>query len=370
MGYQTTFISFGESKANLAQTELFNLCAEYILVDKEVQNLSVGANWFSRLSCLLRNKPFSLERFHSQAMTDRIASELARTNYALILCDGMYALRNVPQTDVPILLNCHNVENVLYRRYSDLESNPLKKAYATREGALMELAEVQSLARSMNAIACSPIDQAHLQTLSPSCRISVVPNIVDTDFFTAATSPSPTSAPKLLFQGGMDWYPNRDAVQYFVRDIFPKVRQRIPQARFVAAGRNPPTKFVRSFAESDNIQFTGTVPDMRPYLQEADVVVVPLRIGAGTRIKILEACASGKVVVSTSVGAEGLDLRDRCEILIADDPGTFATRVVEAIQDHNMRESMARQAREAAVERYSQPVLNHHLQNAIYELRV
>jgi glycosyltransferase involved in cell wall biosynthesis len=152
----------------------------------------------------------------------------------------------------------------------------------------------------------------------------------------------------------MDWYPNQDAVEYFASEILPLVRQQVPRVRFVVAGRNPPRHFTAKFAGVPGMEFTGTVPDMRPYISAATVVVVPLRVGGGTRIKILEASAAAKAVVASRVGAEGLDLAEGREIILADDPKEFGGAIVELLRDPQRRRRLGRAAREKIVERYSQ----------------
>jgi glycosyltransferase involved in cell wall biosynthesis len=166
----------------------------------------------------------------------------------------------------------------------------------------------------------------------------------------------------------MDWYPNRDAVEFFVRSILPIVRAEVPSIRFVVAGRNPPIHFVEELGANDGIEFTGTVPDMRAYLSAATVVVVPLRFGSGTRIKILEACAAGKPVVSTNVGAEGLGLEGGKEIILADDPAEFARSVITLLRDRSRRNAIARSARAVVVDRYSHPTLKRSLDELLSTL--
>jgi glycosyltransferase involved in cell wall biosynthesis len=188
---------------------------------------------------------------------------------------------------------------------------------------------------------------------------------VDTDsYLPGETDPSGTT---LLFQGAMDWYPNRDAVKFFSQTILPRVRTGIPSVRFVVAGRNPPVHFVAELGATAGVEFTGTVPDMRPYLSAATVVVVPLRLGSGTRIKILEACAAGKPVVSTSLGAEGLGLDIEKEIIVADDPTDFARSVIALLRDRSLRGAIARSARAAVVGRYSHPILKKSLDELMFE---
>jgi glycosyltransferase involved in cell wall biosynthesis len=163
----------------------------------------------------------------------------------------------------------------------------------------------------------------------------------------------------------MDWYPNRDAVDYFAERILPLVRAECPNVKFVVAGRNPPVQLVGKYRNDHNIEFTGTVPDMRPYLSAATVVVVPLRFGSGTRIKILEAGAAGKPVVSTSIGAEGLNLEHGKEILLADLPAEFARSVIQLLRDSARRDSIGTAARAAIVKHYSERALKCSLRAAI-----
>jgi glycosyltransferase involved in cell wall biosynthesis len=287
-------------------------------------------------------------------MRDRIQDELQRGKYDLIICDSIYSLINIPDTTIPQLLNCHNVEYVILRRYARVETNPLKKCYALAESNLMRDAERNGLAQIDGVMACSKDDLEILRTLCPACSVFVVPNVVDTISIQPCEPEGRHGGDRtLLFQGVMDWYPNRDAVQYFARTIFPRIRAECPDVRFVVAGRNPPLNFVEEFRSERKIEFTGTVPDMRPYLEAADVVVVPLRIGGGTRLKILEACAAGRPVVSTTIGAEGLDLRAGKEIIVVDDPSEFARGVVALLRNPVQRSLLSNHARSAVVERYS-----------------
>jgi polysaccharide biosynthesis protein PslH len=364
-GHSVTFVSFSNKQCEKETSPLSNYCAEVALVRKEVTSLSLNSDYITRARCLLRRRAYSVERYTSTQMQNRISDELRTKRFDLILCDGMYALVNVPATDVPILMNCHNIEHIIYRRYSQVETNVVKKSYARIESHLMLRAELRSMDRVAKAMVCSNVDRVMLQELCPRLKICIVPNTVDTEFLAPQEAPNGDHRHVLLFQGGMDWYPNRDAVIFFTREVLPKVQREFPDIRFVVAGRNPPPNFVASFSDVNTLEFTGTVPDMRPYLSQATVVVVPLRIGGGTRIKILEACASGKPVVSTVIGAEGLDLTPDHEILLADKPDLFADKVIGLLKDRRQREELVRSARRVVVEKYSHHALNKGLQDAV-----
>jgi polysaccharide biosynthesis protein PslH len=362
-GHDLSFLSFASKNRQEDLHPLSSFCHSIELLNREMKNLTLQANYSERVLSLLKLECYSIERFRSTAMQEAIRAQLNRQRHDLIICDGIYSLANIPKTRVPILLNCHNVEHVIIKRYAQLERNPIKKCYAIAESNLMRSAEQEGCRQVAGVMVCSEIDRKVLQTLRADLPMTVIPNVVDTDSI-QPNSPG-TADPILLFQGVMDWYPNRDAVEFFVRGILPEIRAKCPAARFVVAGRNPPTEFVDRFSSDTKIEFTGTVPDMRPHLASATIVVVPLRVGGGTRIKILEACAAGKPVVSTAVGAEGLELEPGKEILLADNPTEFAHVVSDLIQNPLQRKAIAESARRAVVARYSQVTLKTKLDNLL-----
>ena len=193
----------------------------------------------------------------------------------------------------------------------------------------------------------------------------IVPNVVDVDRYTPVED---NNTPTILFQGAMDWFPNRDAVDFFVTRMLPVLKQMVPHIRFVVAGRNPPLNFVSKFASVAGIEFTQNVPDMRLEIARATVCVVPLRIGSGTRLKILEAAAMAKSVVSTRIGAEGLDFADGQEIVLADKPEVFAHVIAELLADPVRRRAMGLAARRRVEIQYGMPTLRYALRTALAQL--
>jgi glycosyltransferase involved in cell wall biosynthesis len=166
----------------------------------------------------------------------------------------------------------------------------------------------------------------------------------------------------------MDWFPNRDAVTFFVARILPVLKQSVLHIRFVVAGRNPPPAFVSKFAGVSGIEFTGNVPDMRTEIAKAAVCIVPLRIGSGTRLKILEAAAMAKPVVSTRIGAEGLNFVDGEEIVLADEPRAFAHAIVDLLADPARRRTMGGAARRRVEIQYSISALRGALRTVLAQL--
>jgi glycosyltransferase involved in cell wall biosynthesis len=178
----------------------------------------------------------------------------------------------------------------------------------------------------------------------------VLPNVVDVGAYTPAPG---DDGHTVLFTGAMDWLPNQDGAEYFIRDILPKLRQLTAGMRFVVAGRNPPPEMLRRYGEIPDVHFTGTVRDIRSVIAQAAVCAVSLRIGSGTRMKILEAGAMGKAVVSTTLGAEGLGFRHEEEILLADDPRSFAQAVASLLKDPALRRRLGHAARQRVERDYS-----------------
>lgn len=362
MGHEVSFISFADGRRPQDLRPLSSFCRSIDLCEREMLNLTQNADHLGRVRVLLTFRSYALERFKSEVMREMIRKKLNTVRYDLIVCDGIYALANIPETATPIALNCHNVEHIILKRYAMLERNPVKKFYAELESHFMRIAECRSCHQVSAVLVCSEVDRELLLVFRPNLPIVVAPNVVDTDSLSNVNSSFSSGDPVVLFQGGMDWYPNRDAVEYFARDVLPQIRLSFPNVRFVIAGRNPPARFVQKFRQDSLIEFTGTVPAMRPYLAAASLVVVPLRIGGGTRIKILEACAAGKAVVSTTVGAEGLNLEAGKEIIVADDPSEFAASVIDLLNDPHRCETIATLARAAVVQRYNQQTLKKSLE--------
>jgi glycosyltransferase involved in cell wall biosynthesis len=193
----------------------------------------------------------------------------------------------------------------------------------------------------------------------------VVPNVVDIHAYRGGDAEDPAT---ILYAGDMNWYPNCDALRYFVREILPRVQKEVPGVRLVAAGRNPSVAFRAEFADVGALSFTGTLPDLRPALRQSTVAVVPLRIGSGTRLKILEFGALGKAIVSSTLGVEGLDFVPENEILLADTPSEFAHQVIRLLRSPELRQMLGWAARRRVQQDYCFEILDRSLANALRAL--
>ena len=237
----------------------------------------------------------------------------------LCVSDFLFAAANVP-TDgtTPVVLFEHNVEYMIWQRLCALETRPWRRALFEIEWRKLRAREADACRAADLTIAVSEDDRRRLEALAPGIRAASIPTGVDTNYF--MPDGRQERANRLVFSGSMDWHPNEDAVVYFADAILPRIRAEIPDATLTVVGRNP-TARLREVAARAGIDVTGTVDDVRPSIGEAAVYVVPLRAGGGTRLKIFEALAMAKPVVSTTVGAEGLGARRRTPLRRRRRPG-------------------------------------------------
>jgi glycosyltransferase involved in cell wall biosynthesis len=226
----------------------------------------------------------------------------------------------------------------------------VRKALFALEWRKLRSREANACRRADLTIAVSEEDRKRLTGLAPGAATAAIPTGVDTQYF--HPNGRPTIPVRLVFSGSMDWQPNEDAVIYFGEAILPRIRARAPDVSFTVVGRNPSQR-LRDVAARTGIAVTGTVDDVRPFLDEAAVYVVPLRAGSGTRLKIFEALAMAKPVVSTTVGAEGLSITPGRDIVLADDPEEFAGAVLALLDDPERRRALGEAGRTLVRERYS-----------------
>ena len=299
--------------------------------------------------------PYAVSRFGSSKVRERLQSCLSERGPDVAVVDFLDAAVNFPSDrSVPTVLFQHNVESEIWRRHASNGAGGIKKLLYRLEYSKMWRYEKSALARFDHVIAVSEHDRQLMSAWTSPERITVVPTGVDTEFFCPDPNKAGKEKPLALFVGAMDWEPNVDAVKYFCSEIWPLVLAKVPEARFRIVGRNPDRR-VKAL-EGSSVAVTGRVPSVLDHLREAAVVVVPLRIGGGTRIKIYEAMGAGKAVVSTTVGAEGLDVHHGRDIVLSDEPRNFADSVVNLLQDVTSRVQFGNAAAELAGQ-YGWPVI-------------
>jgi polysaccharide biosynthesis protein PslH len=302
----------------------------------------VGANFFSPL-------PFSPHKYRSVEMAKAIRRQDADRRHDLIICDFVMPAVNLflgsSQRPIsPSLLFEHNVEFQIWQRLAENPAYPLWHWYFREQWRKMRIFEGSTAARFDSVVCVSQEDCALLRKEFNLNNVAgSVPTGVNLDYFARVVQPPIPYT--IAFLGSMDWMPNVDAVTWFVRDILPIIKKRVPRVRFLIIGRNPTSQVLAMATEGSDVEVTGTVPDVRPFLTQAEAMVVPLRIGGGTRIKIFEAMAAGIPVVSTKIGAEGLEITSGEDILLADDPADFADKTCSLLEKPELRNKMGQAGR-------------------------
>jgi glycosyltransferase involved in cell wall biosynthesis len=267
------------------------------------------------------------------------------------VADFLAAAPNVPLGGaLPTILFSHNVEHLIWKRLGATERSAWRRALLELEWRKMRRYEGRACAAASLTVAVSEVDRALLAALAPGARVHAIPTGVDVEYWSPDGVPEVRS--RLVFTGSMDWYPNEDAVLHFVEAILPRIRRDVPDVTLTVVGRNP-TLRLRTICGEAGIHVTGTVDDVRPHVAEAAVSVVPLRVGGGTRLKIFEALAMGKAVVSTSIGAEGLPVSPGAHAVLADDPAEFARAVVHLLRHPDERRRLGLAGRRLVEDRYS-----------------
>lgn len=298
---------------------------------------------FSTLvNAFLKQQPITVARYDLPAYRRKFRELIASENFDLVHYEMFHTAQFRTETDLPSVLSQQNVDSAIWRRLCGETANPFYKfAYWTQQLAFQRYERM--LSPKFDAVTCtSDIDASVFQRHCKEDTIEIIPNGVDvTHYQPDFTSEAPAH---LIYIGSMDWYPNEDAVAFFADEVLPSIQDKVPDVQFSIVGGNPSAR-VQKLAERTGVVVTGRVPEIKPYFAEATVFVVPLRIGSGTRLKILEALAMGKAIVSTSVGAEGLDLKDGEEIFIADEPAIFADAVTRLLTDASLRRRIGENGR-------------------------
>jgi polysaccharide biosynthesis protein PslH len=352
--HHITCVSFVDpSQPDADRQGMSEVCAELRTVPRRESTKEGWRFYASVLRYLPHRLPYAVAQYRSAAYRRVVADALTRNGYDRIVCDFLVPAVNLPKRlPCPAVLFTHNVEAEIWRRHTETARGRFRRALYAKQWARMRRFEERTMHRFDRVLTVSDVDRDTLQRLYPSVAVpvSVIPTGVDTDYF----RPQPRqagAARNIVFTGSMDWLPNEDGVLFFVREVLPLIRAVEPDVTFTIVGRSP-TPQVRRLAEDEGIVVTGRVADVRPHLASAAVYVVPLRIGGGTRLKIFEAMAAGKAIVSTSIGAEGLPTAHGEHLLLADDPQAFAASVVQLLRDGPRRDALERQARALVEERY------------------
>lgn len=335
---------------------------ETVVVERTIPRKS-GPGFYVRLGMnLFSSLPYSVASHNSRELRQALVDLAARESVDLWHCEWTpyaEALRCLP--GVRKLVMAHNVESLIWQRYYETTSNWLKRWYIGRQWRKFERFEREALGAADNTVAVSADDAALFRDRFGVRNVAVVDNGVDTSFFRPVGEQR--RAYQMLFLGSLEWRPNLDAVEQLLTQVFPEVQSRQPAATCVLVGRNPPGWLRQRVAAMSGVSLHGNVPDVRPFLAQSTMLVVPLRIGGGSRLKILEALATGLPVVSTRVGAEGLHLRDGEHLRVGESVEDMANLILDEFSDPFRAYDRAARGREVVLSLYDWDALANRLES-------
>jgi sugar transferase (PEP-CTERM/EpsH1 system associated) len=306
---------------------------------------------------LLHGRPLIQGLHYDAAMARELRLCTTRRAFDVIHIEHSFMASYVgaisPESRARTLLSMHNIESLRFRREMQVARWGLRRLALANDRLLFSTWEQRAI-RQFNAIAAvSPLEQAWAREHAPAAAVAVVPNGVNLDYFQPSERTART--PHVVFTGLMNYPPNVDAVVWFCESVLPLVERRYPDVRFSIVG-DKPTPDVQALSRIRGVVVTGRVDDVRPYLANADGLVVPVRSGAGTRLKILEAMAMGRPVVSTSQGAEGLAITPDANILIGDSAGALADHLCTLLSDPSVGDRLGSEGRRLVERRYDWPL--------------
>ena len=353
----------GNYDVEAARRELGKLCRQVDIVHLPIESSRSLLYWKAFLS-LFADDPFSANWAKDDGLRRRLKELVKAVPFDIVHFDtvGLAAYRD-DVGKVPRILNHHNIESHLLKRRVAFERNPLRRMYYAAEGNKLESYERRVCTEFDTNFTVSALDKQRLQELVPSVKADVIANGVDVDYF--RHDGGSTVSGNLIMASGMNWFPNRDAVLYMCDEIWPLVSARIPDLTLTIVGASPPQQVVDLAARDPRVVVTGFVDDVRPSLSRAAIYLCPMRDGGGTRLKILDALAMSKPIVSTTMGCEGINVTPEVDVLIADTPDAFVRQIERLHTDVALRQSLSQAARQLAVEQYSWPVIGRNL-GAIY----
>lgn len=315
-------------------------------------------NWL-----MFHGLPISMVKYHTRSMEQAIQDLIKAKKFDAVHVDHLHMAHYLTCfRKMPCMLDEHNIEYKILQRCAQVEKSWPKRVAYQEQSRKMNAFESRMAEQFSCVFTCSTDDRILLNKITNGqVPIYVVPNGVDTKFFQPTSGVEMEDA--LVFTGSMDWLPNDDAITYFCQEILPLIWQRAPHIRLYVVGKSPSVAVKELAAKDKRVIVTGRVDDVRPFIVKSKLFVVPLRVGGGTRLKILEAMAMGKAVVSTSIGAEGIMYTANENISIADTPGDFAQKVVETINNPVLIKTLGNSGRGLVLEQYDWDVVGRQLRH-------
>ena len=351
--HEITYLALDDGASGAEEKKLATeYCHELICVPHRTVPKFSPAFYRDLVTNLVSPLPYFMKKYESPGMRREIERLLKEQRFDVLVCDFLQPSVNVPKDlDVATVLFQHNVEAMIWKRHYEVQKNPLKRAFLYDQWRKTWRYERSACQQFDLVIAVSAADEQQMRNEYDLRSAAAVATGVDIDYFIPSGKITPEKH-NIVFTGSMDWLPNEDAMQYFIREVLPLVRKEIPDVTLTVVGRNPYASLVELGKTDQSIVVTGRVDDVRPYIEKAAVYIVPIRIGGGTRLKIYEAMSMAKPVVSTTVGAEGLPVTNNQELVLADSAAEFATALVRLFRDQDWAAELGGRAAKLVREKF------------------
>jgi len=368
--FDVTALCFYRSKAGRFETDVSGAVAglepfarvEAFPIPQEHSTLRLV---WDHLRSVVMRRTYTVYSYQSEGFERHLMEYLASEQFDLVHADSLDLSYYFPLLgDLPLACTHHDAQSALLRRRAELERSVLKSWYFRLQAHLMRKEEALWCPKVAVNVPVSEVDARILGEIAPGARFLVMPNGVDTNYF----SPGPAAETSgLTFVGGTTWYPNKDALEYFAAEILPRLREKGLTEQVTWVGRATDAE-IAHYSREHGIVMTGYVDDVRPLVQSAACYVVPIRMGGGTRVKILDAWAMGVPMVTTSVGCEGLAAADGENALIRDDPESFAAAVIQVVRNRELARAIGAAGRKTAELSYSWDALEPILRDGYLDL--
>jgi len=357
-GHQIKVISFNQKKSfseTFPEDYVQKTNIETIFIDTAVNPFSAFLNLFS-------NKSYNIERFVKNDFNNLIIYALKKEHFDIIQLESIFVspyLNTIRQfSDAPVVLRAHNIEHLIWERMAQSASNPFKRAYLKLLAKRLKQYETQIIRQFDGIASISDIDAKWFVQNAPEIPVASFPVGTDSVIETTPDSFPPRTAFHL---GSMDWLPNQEGVDWLVNQVWPLVLLKTPDARLLLAGRNMPSKYFS--LKIQGITIIGEVEDAKDFILKSGIMLVPLLSGSGMRVKIIEGMAAGKAIVSTSIGAEGIPVINGQNILLADDPETFAKHIIKLFNNPEFMNHLSINATNLAKDKLLNSNIILHLEN-------
>lgn len=342
------FVSF--SQKNLSKAKEYEYveamkkyCRDCVVVDLPMERSGL-IFLFTFFKSLFSGKPLIAYKYYCSSFAHKISEILLKIPIDFVHFDmlPLVEYRSLIKQNTHCILTEHNVEYLRYQRWFPIEKDLLKKLYIKFQCKNLKRYEIESIKKFEHCITVSPSDKNVLLKQLPNHSFIVIPNGTDLEYFRPSVSfPKPNT---LVWVGGMTMWPNRDAIVYFLEEILPLLLKRKPNIEFRIIGNRPPS-VLQKYSKKGIVKVFGFVDDIRPIVNDSMVYIAPLRIGSGTKLKILDAMAMGKAIVTTSIGAEGIDVQHGKDIMIGDTPESFTDNIITLLEDRELNRDIGLAAR-------------------------